>query len=105
MIFVGKFWLNVEMVEFRNGRASYGGIAEACEISVRGRGNKAGRWGFVSEDRQLLSTHVHSEKLLLLDDGIVNRPRGRQKKTQAAEIGDQRNRDSHAHRSKWKVLS
>ena len=54
-------------------------IEEDCESSMKRGGNSAGRWGFESDNRQLLSTHVHSEKLSLLDDGIVNRPRGWQK--------------------------
>ena len=63
------------MVEFRNGRASYAGIEETCEISVMRGGNKAGLSGFVPDNRQLLSTHVYSKELSLLVDGIVNRPR------------------------------
>ena len=63
------------MVEFRNGRASYGDIEEACEISVKREGKRAGRWGFVSDDRQPLSTHVYSKELSLLVDGIANGPR------------------------------
>ena len=51
-------------------------------------GNRAGRWGFVSDNRQLLSTHAYSEKLSLLVDGIVNGPRAQQKQTKAAEIED-----------------
>ena len=30
----------------------------------------------MSDNRQLLSTHVHSKELSLLVDGIVNWPRG-----------------------------
>ena len=63
------------MVEFRNGRASYGGIEEACEISVKREEKRAGGWCFVFDNRQLLSTHVHSKELSLLVDGIVNGPR------------------------------
>ena len=59
----------------------------------------------MSVNHQLLSTHAYSKELSLLDDGIVNGPRDRQKQTKAAKIGSQRNRDSRAHRSKWKVLS
>ena len=63
------------MIEFRNGRASYGSIEEACEISVKREGGRAGRWGFVSDDRQLLSTHIYSKELSSLVDGIANGPR------------------------------
>ena len=63
------------MVEFRNGRASYGGIEEACEISVKRGGNKAGRSGIVPDNRQLLSTHAYSMELSLLVDGIANGPK------------------------------
>ena len=63
------------MVEWRNGRASYGGIEEVCEISAKRGGIKAGRSGFVFDNCQLLSTYVYSKELSLLVDDIVNGPR------------------------------
>ena len=48
----------------------------------------------MSDNRQLLSTHVYSKESSLLVDGIVNWPRGRQTQAETAEIGDQRNQDS-----------
>ena len=58
----------------------------------------------MSDNRQLLSAQVHSKELSLLVDDIVNGPKDWQRQAKAAEIGDQRNRDSRAHRSKWKAL-
>ena len=38
----------------------------------------------MSDNRQLVSTHVHSKELSLLVDGIVNWPRDRQKRLKLA---------------------